>query len=102
MYDVLVLYSRPADTASFDDHYVQVHVPLVKAMPLLQEFTWGKVSSNEADAPYLVARMTYACDSDAERALSSPEGRAAVADLQTFAHAGVQILNTTRSLTWQR
>ncbi|NMH96514.1 EthD family reductase [Pseudonocardia acidicola] len=102
MYDVLVLYSWPADTAAFDDHYVHVHVPLVKAMPSVQEFTWGKVSSDEADAPYLVARMTYPSASDAERALSSPEAQAAVADLETFAGAGVQILNTTRSLTWQR
>jgi uncharacterized protein (TIGR02118 family) len=100
VYDVLALYTRPADPAAFDDHYVNVHVPLVQALPLIHEFAWGKVASEDSDAPYLVARMTYRSAADAEASLSGPEGQAAVADLQRFAHAGVQVLNAPRALTW--
>ena len=101
MFDILVLYSRPEDPSAFDEHYAGVHAPLVLAMPLLQEFTWGKIAAEDAGAPYLFARMTYASESDAERSLSGLEGQAAVADVQTFAHAGVQIFNCPRNVTWR-
>ncbi|MGY1635858.1 EthD family reductase [Geodermatophilus sp. SYSU D00742] len=100
MYDVVVLYTRPADPAAFDEHYTRVHVPLVQAMPLVAEFAWGRVDSAQADAPYVVARMTYRSAEDAAASLSGPEGQAAVADLQRFAQAGVQVLNAPRVLTW--
>jgi hypothetical protein len=45
-----------------------------------------------------VARMTYRSAEDAVTSLSGPEGQAAVADLATFAQAGVQVLNVPRML----
>ncbi|MCW2537188.1 MAG: hypothetical protein JWQ26_2887 [Modestobacter sp.] len=100
MYDVVVLYDRPTDPAAFDEHYRQVHVPLVEAMPLVAEFTWGKVEPTDPAGTYVVARMTYRSAEDAATSLSGPEGQAAVADLATFAQAGVQVLNVPRTLTW--
>ncbi|MFJ5842843.1 EthD family reductase [Streptomyces shenzhenensis] len=102
MYDIFVLYQRPEDQEDFDKHYRTVHAPLVEAMPLVREFTWGPVAGAGDGTPYLVARMTYATQDDAERSLSSPEGQAAVADLGSFAGAGVLILNSVRTSTWQR
>ncbi|MCW2839217.1 MAG: hypothetical protein JWR55_700 [Aeromicrobium sp.] len=93
MYDVIVLYRRPADPVAFDRHYVSTHVPLVRAMPLLTDFTWGPVVDAPADGFYYVARMSYATSEDAATSLGSPEGAAAVADLDEFAGAGVEILN---------
>jgi len=97
VYDVVVLYDRPTDPAAFDEHYRQVHVPLVQAMPLVTEFTWGRVESTDPTGTYLVARMTYRSAEDASASLSGPEGQAAVADLASFAQAGVQVLNVPRA-----
>ena len=30
---VVVMYTQPADPASFDEHYFGVHMPLVQALP---------------------------------------------------------------------
>ena len=98
MYDVVVLYDRPTDPAAFDEHYRQVHVPLVEAMPLITEFAWGKVESTDSAGTYVVARMTYRSAEDATASLSGPAGQAAVADLATFAQAGVRVLNVPRAL----
>ena len=73
-------------------------MPLVEAMPLVTEFTWGKVESTEPSGTYVVARMTYRSAEDAATSLSGPEGQAAVADLAAFAQAGVQVLNVPRVL----
>lgn len=99
MYDVFVLYHQPRDGAAFDAHYRSVHVPLVEALPLLREFTWGRTAEPE-DPVYLVARMTYDSATDAQASMSSEAGRAAVADLERFATAGAQILNSERAGTW--
>lgn len=100
MFDVVVLYAHPADPSAFDEHYERVHVPLVQAMPALREFTWGKAESEDPAAPYVMARMTYDSADDAATSLGGPEGQAAVADLQEFAQAGVQVFNVPRTGTW--
>lgn len=35
---VLVLYATPPDPVAFDQHYADVHIPLVHALPGLQKF----------------------------------------------------------------
>lgn len=94
MHDVIVLYNRPSDPEAFDAHYRSTHVPLVDALPQLQEFAWGKVIDGDY---YVVARMTYNSAVDAAASMESPAGVAAVEDLGNFAQAGVTVLNVGRS-----
>ncbi|AUI53826.1 EthD family reductase [Arthrobacter crystallopoietes] len=96
MHDLYVLYNQPQDRESFDRHYTSKHIPLVRQLPLLQDFTWGKVAADAPDAHYLVARLTYASKADADNSLASVAGRASVQDLENFAQAGATVLNVPR------
>lgn len=96
MHDLIVLYNQPESTDAFDSHYRDTHVPLVHALPKLREFSWGKVS--EENAPYyVVARLSYDSAEDAEESMASEPGRASVDDLANFAGAGVTVVNVTRN-----
>lgn len=96
MYDVIAVYARPADPDTFNAHYAEVHDPKVQAMPNLLEFTWGRVApADQGDdaGPYLIARMTFADADAAAEAMASEAGSDAVADLASFAMAGVVVYN---------
>lgn len=95
MHDVIVLYNVPASPEAFDAHYQNTHIPLVHKLPKLREFSWGKVT--EENAPYyVVARLGYANAQDAEESLASEPGVASVDDLANFAGSGVTVLNVGR------
>ena len=38
---LVVLYAHPGDQAAFDEHYLGVHGPLVRAIPGLRRFETG-------------------------------------------------------------
>ncbi|WP_139007338.1 EthD family reductase [Arthrobacter crystallopoietes] len=97
MHDLFVLYNQPQDRESFDRHYTSTHIPLVRQLPLLQDFTWGKVSAEETDGYYQVARLTYVSRQDADASMASEAGEASVADLVNFAQAGATVLNVPRA-----
>jgi uncharacterized protein (TIGR02118 family) len=87
---ILALYGHPDDPAAFDRHYVTTHAELVRRMPRLRAFRYGKVEQPVGTDPapyYLVAEMTYDSQSDLDASLNSPEGRAAVDDLRNFTDA---------------
>ncbi|GAA3544141.1 hypothetical protein AFL01nite_17100 [Aeromicrobium flavum] len=88
MYDIVVIYRRPADPGAFDRYYRETHVPLVLAIPELVEFIWNKVDSTDPDAPYVIARLTYPDAETAGRASNSPEGLTCSADVANFGQAG--------------
>ncbi|TJY66179.1 EthD family reductase [Arthrobacter sp. CAU 1506] len=97
MYDLFVLYNRPEDLDIFDRHYTTTHIPLVRQLPLLQDFTWGKVAEKEANGYYVIARLTYASKEEADASMASEAGQASVADLANFAHAGATVLSVPRA-----
>jgi len=94
MATLLVLYSPPADTAKFDAHYQNTHIPLARKMPGMRSFTVtsGQPRAFAGSAPYLVAQLQFDSMASLEAALASPEGQAAVGDLPNFAQAGVTVL----------
>ncbi|MGE2716823.1 EthD family reductase [Mycolicibacterium litorale] len=97
MHDVIVMYNIPTDTAAFDAHYRDTHIPLVNELPLLKEFTWGHVHRDEHDSGYyLIARLTYDSAEAAAESMASPQGKKSVEDLANFASRGVTVLNVTR------
>ncbi|MDI2098918.1 EthD family reductase [Ruicaihuangia caeni] len=96
MYDVFAIYDHPSDPEAFNAHYERVHAPLTRRMPGLLEFEWGVAAPGSS--VHVIARMTFADEASADAGLTSPEGTAAVEDLQNFAAAGVTVIRAPRAL----
>jgi uncharacterized protein (TIGR02118 family) len=94
MAQVVVMYKTPKDTAAFDKHYVEKHVPIVKKIPGLRKYevSKGPVATPAGPSTYHLAVLLHYDDMAAvQSAFGSAEGKAAVADVQTFATGGVDI-----------
>ena len=95
MAEVVVMYKTPKDTAAFDKHYFEKHVPIAKKLPGLRKFKTSQgpvVTPMGPSAFHLIAMLTF--DS-----LPAPEGKAAAADVQAFASGGADmILYDTREV----
>lgn len=89
-------YREPADRQAFDQHYADTHSALGLALPGLRSFT-GTHPAPGADgsAPeyYFIGVLTFDDDEALASALASPQGVAAVADLDNFAGAGVDLMS---------
>jgi uncharacterized protein (TIGR02118 family) len=95
MAQLVALYKTPKDTAAFDKYYVDTHAPLAKKIPGLKryEISQGPVASPAgASGIHLVAILTFESLAAIQSGLGSPDGQAAVNDLQNFAGAGVDVL----------
>ena len=95
MAQVVALYKKPADAASFDAYYHANHVPKAKKLPGLRRYdvSTGPVASSAGESAYhLVAVLTFDSMAAIQAALGSPEGQAAAGDLGNFAQAGVELL----------
>jgi uncharacterized protein (TIGR02118 family) len=79
-----MMYRTPKDTAAFDAHYFETHVPLAKLLPGLRkyEIVQGTLESPEF---HLMATFHFDNADAAEWALASPEGKAAEADRRLLA-----------------
>lgn len=77
MSTLVVLYTKPEDTAGFDAHYLSTHVPLAEAVP---GSTWtftrmtGTPRGGEP-AYYLKAEAAFADDASLQAGLASAEMR---------------------------
>ena len=92
---ILVLYNQPADPAAFDRYYFGTHVPIAKKIPGLRSYTVNSGSPmpmSPGQPPYLIAVLEFDSMADIQKAVASPEGMAAVADLPNFAQAGATVL----------
>jgi uncharacterized protein (TIGR02118 family) len=91
---LVVMYKTPQDTAAFDKHYIEKHVPIAKKIPGLRkyEISQGAVATPMGASNYhLVAILEFDNVAAIQNAFASAEGQAAVADVQTFATGGVDI-----------
>lgn len=87
-----VLYGHPQNTEEFEAYYHNKHLPLASKIKGLKGFTVGMVLSAEPgmQAPYYrIANLYVDTPEELQAAMSSPEGQAAVTDLQNFATGGV-------------
>ncbi len=93
MIKLIALYRRPSDTAAFDRHYDEIHIPLVRKYPGLRRVEVTRITG----APlgdvryYLMAEMYFDSRDAMDTALSSPEGKAVARDLMSFAANDVTI-----------
>ena len=78
---VVMMYRTPKDTAAFDTHYFETHVPLAQLLPGLRryEIVQGPALSENPEF-HLVATFHFDDADAACWALASPQGLAAEAD----------------------
>ncbi len=89
---LLVMYRTPQDAGAFDRYYAETHVPIAKRIPGLRkyEISRGAVGTPAGPSNYhLVAILQFDDVAAIQAGVGSPEGQAAVADLQNFATGGV-------------
>ncbi len=91
---LLVMYKTPRDGGAFDRYYFDKHVPIAKRIPGLRKYevSQGAVGSPAGASNYhLVAILAFDDVAAIQAGIASPEGQAAVADLQNFATGGADI-----------
>jgi uncharacterized protein (TIGR02118 family) len=77
----LALYETPADPETFDRHYREVHIPLLRQLPGLRRYTVGRDVTALHGAPcYLVTELEWDTMDELRAAFASPEGRATASD----------------------
>ena len=84
---IAINFSDPVDADAFVQHYVNVHVPLVQALPGLQAFEYGRALTNfdgsEPDVFWSIS-MTFDDEAAMHAAFDSPEGKATMADMPNY------------------
>ena len=92
---LIVQYGQPTDPAEFDRHYRDVHAGLAQAIPGLQRFTTGHAQSLDPSTPgpYLVVELDFESAEAMGAGMNSDAGRAAGADVGTFATGGATMIS---------
>ncbi|UCG32663.1 MAG: EthD family reductase [Phycisphaerales bacterium] len=94
MVKLVVIYTEPTDVRAFENHFSEVHTPLVKKMPGIRRlektrFTGGPL---EPARYYLMAAVYFDTRDEMMAALSSPEGMAVAKDLMSFAAGKAHVM----------
>ena len=85
---LMVLYRTPKDAAAFDKYYFETHVPIARKLPGLKKYevSQGTVGSPAGDSGvHRIAILHFEDMAAIQAAFASPQGQAAVADVQVFA-----------------
>jgi len=88
---LVVLYTPPADSDGFDEHYLGVHGPLVQTIPGLLHFESARLvgAADGGEQTYSrIAELSFADQAALEAALGSEQGKATAADYQQIAPPG--------------
>ncbi len=92
---LMVIYKNPPDAAAFDKYYFGTHVPIARKIPGLRKFelSYGPIDTLAGPSDFhLVAWLEFDDRTALQKALASPEGQAAAADVQNFTSDPPQML----------
>ncbi|HTP10775.1 MAG TPA: EthD family reductase [Anaerolineae bacterium] len=94
MVKLIALYKMPADVDVFEQHYAQIHIPLVEKIPGIRKTEWTRfLASPQGAAPYYMMYEMYFDDMESYKAaMRSDENKAAGRDLMSFAKDIVTLL----------
>lgn len=95
MIKLTVLYGHPTDTAAFEDHYANTHLPKAAKMKGHSKLELTKfLSAPDGSKPayYRMAEFWFSSPEAMQTAMGSPEGQATAADLANFATGGATLL----------
>ena len=87
---IFMLYRRPDMSGDeFRDYWRNTHGPIVAKMPRLKKYVQNQALMTEEGEPPVagIAEVYFDSVEDMQDALSSPEGKAALADLPNFTDA---------------
>jgi uncharacterized protein (TIGR02118 family) len=91
MVKVSVLYDQPKDAASFEKYYAETHVP--KYGLKIPNVIKADLNKAVGDSPfYRTGDLWFKDMATLQAALGSPEGQAAVGDLEVFASGGYKVM----------
>jgi len=92
MVTLTALYKKPDDPASFEEHYENIHTPLIEKVPGLRKMQITRFSKmltpangTLAEQPYLECAMYFDDMDSFKAAMASEENKAAGKDLMSFA-----------------
>lgn len=87
MVKLIALYKTPENVEAFDQHYRDIHTPLVKKWPGLRKLEVSKITGAPIGEPkhHLIAEMYFDDQESMQKALASSEGKAAARDVMEFA-----------------
>src|SRR5262249_15403190 len=95
MIRVVALHNPPVELSSYDDYYVNVHMPLVRRVPGVRNIRFRRVLRAADGGPppvFLVSGGDFGHGAALALALASPEMAEAFADVPNFATGGVSIM----------
>ena len=84
---ITISFSDPDDPDAFVEHYLNTHVPLVKALPGLRAFEYGHALTNFDGTPptaFWVISMTFDSEDAMHAAFASEAGQATIADMPNY------------------
>lgn len=96
MHKLVAMYRMPEDTDAFNEHYFDVHTPLMEAVPGYERIEVSRVTRTLMGEPhfYLMFEMWFADKETLTTALKSDENAAAGTDLMSFAGDLVTVFTT--------
>jgi len=94
MVKVIALFGNPIDPPAFDQHFEQVHEPLLAKIPGLQALDINRVSgAAKGDSPfYLITELSFTSEEAMRDGLNSELSQAMARDFGNFASGGVTVL----------
>jgi uncharacterized protein (TIGR02118 family) len=85
---MIAIYKTPKDTAAFDKHYFEVHIPMAKKLPGLIKYDVGRspiMSTTGHSDIYCIGTLHFENMDAIKKAFASPEGQACAADRRILA-----------------
>ncbi len=95
MVKLVSMYRTPNDTEAFDRHVESVHTPILKRLPGLRSLEVARITGSPIGEPqhYLMTEMYFDDEESLQRALASPDGKAAAMDVMEFAGTLVTVFS---------
>ena len=81
---ITITFWDPADPDAFERHYVDTHAPLVRALPGLRAYEYGRALTNFDGSPpdaYWVVSLTFDDAAAMHASFASPAGQLTTADM---------------------
>lgn len=94
MVKLTALFGHPASPDAFEKHYLDVHLPLARALPGVTRVETARVSPSPDGAEpayYRIAELWFADLPSLGAAMNSPQGQTTAADMANFASGGATL-----------
>ena len=84
---ITITFGPPKDPDAFVRHYLETHAPLVKALPGLRAYEYGRAVTNFDGSPpdaFWVVSLTFDDEESMHASFASAAGQKTTADMSNF------------------